>query len=89
MNKKEKLMGKVRIWKLGILDGVNSIIPTRAAVVKLRELVKQLPEDGIGNIVWGPELEVIELGDNYDIDNYVVEKFTVSEDTIELKARKV
>ena len=65
---KEKLEFKkqrIVIWKLGSLE--HKILPTRAAVDKLRNiLAKNIDSNEDMHLVWGPELsvEVIEIGED-------------------------
>ena len=82
-------MSKIRLWNLGVLDGANSIIPTRAAINRLREILGNIPEEGVYDIVWGPELSVTELGDDNNIENYTVETMTEKDGVLTLIARKV
>ncbi len=85
-------MSKIRIWKLGVIDGPNSILPTRQAIERLRDIVAEIPEEGIHNIIWGPELNVIELGNDTEIENYVVETVTthgVDAELLTIELRKV
>ena len=53
-------ISSIRIWKLGHLDGVNSILPNKAALDKLRSLVSNNSSGGVQNLVWGPELNLTE-----------------------------
>jgi hypothetical protein len=87
-------MSKIRLWNLGVLDGVNSIIPNKTAIERLRKILADIPQDDkTHDIVWGPELSVIELGDDKDCETYVIEKMDTENDDsgeyIIIKARKV
>ena len=54
---------KIRLWSLGNLE--HNIIPTKEAVDKLKKEIDALPKEGVGDIVWGPELTctVIDTGE--------------------------
>jgi len=54
-------MRKLRIWKLGSLE--YQTVPTQAAFDKLAQMLKQAREidDALVDILWGPDLQVIEL----------------------------
>lgn len=47
----------VRLWNLGVLDGENSIFPTRTSITKLRNILAQNVGGGTLDLVWGPELK--------------------------------
>lgn len=85
-------MSKIRLWKLGVLDGANSIIPTKSAIDRLREILSEIPEEGTFDLVWGPELNVVELNEDSlenTIDSYVVESMEEEDGLLTVKARKV
>lgn len=51
---------KIRLWRLGSLE--HNLIPTKGSIDKLRRILSENIKDGVVNIVWGPELDVVELG---------------------------
>jgi hypothetical protein len=68
----EKHMTKDRIilYKLGNLE--HKVMPTAAAIAKLRDLIKDKPVDGPLELIWGPDLE-IEVIDVENAEKYVIE----------------
>lgn len=53
-------ISNIRLWKLGVIDTSNphnSIIPTRAAINKLRNILANNIGGGVLDLVWGPELD--------------------------------
>lgn len=48
----------VRVWKLGSLE--HRVIPTEAAVQRLAEMLMKMG-DGDTDLIWGPDLEVVEF----------------------------
>lgn len=68
---------KICLWRLGHLDKENirnSIIPSNAQIEKLKNLIFENKDNGVMNIIWGPDLnlEIIEVDEN-DITHYVAE----------------
>lgn len=56
----------VRVWKLG--DFEYKIVPNDAAFTKLRQMMQVNTGHGIRDIMWGPDIELIETKqDNYAI----------------------
>lgn len=56
-------ISSVRLWKLGIYDTANpqnSIIPTKAAFNKLRNILQNNIGGGQMDLVWGPDIELKE-----------------------------
>jgi len=53
-------ISQVRLWSLGHLDGVNSILPTKANINKLRNILANSAGGGPIDLVWGPELKFTE-----------------------------
>lgn len=51
-------ISNVRLWTLGDLD--NKIIPTKAAINKLRDILASNVGGGTMDMVWGPELKFTE-----------------------------
>ena len=51
-------ISNIRLWKLGIIGDspVNSILPTKAAINKLRNILANNVGGGVLDLVWGPEL---------------------------------
>ncbi len=49
-------ISNIRLWNLGVLDGPNSIIPTRNAINRLRNILSNNITGGVLDLVWGPEL---------------------------------
>ncbi len=54
------VISNIRLWNLGHLDGINSIMPTRAAINKLRNILANNVGGGTIDLVWGPELKFSE-----------------------------
>lgn len=52
---------KVRVWKLGNLE--HGIAPRPKAIKKLKKIIKKMHKKGskISDIIWGPDLEVVEF----------------------------
>ena len=53
-------ISNIRLWRLGYIDqnnALNSIIPTRAMLNKVREVVLSNISGGTLDIFWGPELD--------------------------------
>ena len=48
-------ISNIRLWKLGDLD--NKILPTKAAINKLRNILASNVGGGTMDLVWGPELD--------------------------------
>ncbi len=48
----------IRVWKLGNIE--NKIMPTGAAINKLAEMLMNNVGGGVMDLVWGPDLELIE-----------------------------
>lgn len=56
-------ISNVRLWNLGYIDektGVNSILPTKAGIEKLRNILASNVGGGTIDLVWGPELKFTE-----------------------------
>ena len=53
--KKKKKNNKVRVWKLGSLE--HNIPPHIKAVKALKKMLKE----GVTDIIWGPDIEIIEV----------------------------
>lgn len=54
-------ISNIRLWTLGIFDGPNnSIMPTKAAINKLRNILANNVGGGTIDLVWGPELKFTE-----------------------------
>ena len=50
-------ISNIRLWKLGVLDGPNSILPNKSVINKLRNILANNVGGGVLDLVWGPELE--------------------------------
>lgn len=53
-------ISNIRLWKLGYIDtnnALNSIIPTKTMLNKVREIVLNNISGGVLDIFWGPELD--------------------------------
>lgn len=48
----------IRVWKLGNLDA--RILPTEAAISRLAQMLQNNVGGGVMDLVWGPEIELIE-----------------------------
>ena len=58
------VISTIRLWKLGIYDPANpqsSILPTRAGIQKLRNVLASHSSGGVLDLVWGPELDCKEI----------------------------
>jgi hypothetical protein len=52
---------KFRVWKIGSHE--HKIYPTKAAVEKLQGLINEAKKtEGTFDLIWGPDLEVVEVG---------------------------
>lgn len=51
------VISNIRLWRIGHLDGIHSILPTRAAIAKLRNILANNVGGGTIDLVWGPELD--------------------------------
>ena len=55
--------GKIRVWKLGYYnkdEPSKSLIPTQAAINKLRDILASNTGHTSLDVIWGPELDVQE-----------------------------
>ena len=71
------MVKKIRVWKLGSLE--HKVTPTRQAVEKLSQQLESIrlsDEDGYHDLIWGPDIQVIEIPDVSFIENYVITKIT-------------
>lgn len=53
-------MKTIRVWNLGYIDRMNllnSVIPTKESIAKLRDLIKS-EEGSTMDIIWGPDLSL-------------------------------
>ena len=48
-------ISNVRLWRIGDLD--HKIIPTKAAINKLRDILASNVGGGTMDLVWGPEID--------------------------------
>ena len=55
-------ISNIRLWSLGDLD--NKILPTKAAINKLRDILASNVGGGTMDLVWGPELKFTESKKN-------------------------
>lgn len=58
------VISTIRLWKLGIYDPAHpnsSILPTRAGIQKLRNVLSSHSSGGVLDLVWGPELDCKEI----------------------------
>ena len=55
-------ISNIRLWNLGIIgeSPANSILPTKAAINKLRNILADNVGGGVLDLVWGPELKFTE-----------------------------
>lgn len=58
------IISSVRLWNVGHLDGVNSIMPTKTILDKLRSELSNNSAGGVLDLVWGPELSFKESSSN-------------------------
>ncbi len=77
----------IRLWKLGSLE--HKILPTYAAIQKLREILSQSNSLEFVDIVWGPDIEVTELKTGETISEYVVKNIRLEGDKAFIEAQKV
>ena len=53
-------ISSVRLWRVGYIDqtnSANSLIPSRAMLEKVRDLIKNNVAGGVLDIIWGPDLD--------------------------------
>jgi hypothetical protein len=53
-------ISNIRLWKVGYIDStnvLNSIIPTKAMLNKVREIVQNNLSGGVLDLFWGPDLD--------------------------------
>src|SRR3990167_7713595 len=65
-------ISNIRLWNLGIIDTANpnnSIMPTRVAINKLRNLLANNVGGGTLDLIWGPELKFTES--NSQVHHYL------------------
>lgn len=67
---------KIILYKLGNLE--HKIIPTAAAIAKLRNLIKNKPVDGPLELIWGPDLE-IEIINTIDATKHLINPVELNE----------
>ena len=60
MSALDGVISSIRLWNIGHLDGVNSILPTKATTNKLRNILANNVAGGVMDLVWGPELKMTE-----------------------------
>lgn len=71
-------MSKIRVWRLGSLE--HKILPTEAAINKLKSLLANIDENGgVTDIVWGPDIDCIVVDDGEDVIAERVEDFEPGE----------
>ena len=80
-------MTKFRVWKLGSLE--HKIAPTQQAAQKLADILALASDDGTLDIIWGPDLEIEEIGHGDDIEECVVKEILESEDEVTFIAHRV
>ena len=56
MSALDGIISSIRLWSVGVLDGVNSILPTKTTISKLRNILANNISGGVMDLVWGPEL---------------------------------
>jgi hypothetical protein len=82
------MMNKIRLWKLGSLE--HKIAPSKKAAEQLRCVLDNIKKDETTDIIWGPDISVIEISDVCSIENYVVTKIDhIGSNEILITARKV
>lgn len=83
------MLSKIRLWKLGSLE--HRIVPNQDAVNKLQTILKSAhsSNDELMDIIWGPDLEVQEIGINDTIEQFVVEEMKEVDDEVHIRARRV
>ncbi len=55
-------MSSVRLWKMGDLK--TGIVPQKPALAKFRDILANVPMGGTTDIVWGPDIELVESKSN-------------------------
>lgn len=78
--------GKIRLWKLGSLE--HKLLPSQEAVNKLREIIKQIDWNDNADIIWGPDIEVVELSNDKSIENYTICEVKDDGEFINIKAKR-
>lgn len=71
-------MKTIRLWKVGVINPLNplsSLTPSSATIQKVRDLVqsvKDMPDNNIMDIIWGPDLNIeLHVVDDH-VENYVL-----------------
>jgi hypothetical protein len=65
-------ISNIRLWTIGYIDEANpanSLIPTREAIIKLRNILSNNNAGGVLDLVWGPELDFKES--NTQVHNFL------------------
>lgn len=57
----DSIASRIRLWKIGHLDGEYSFLPGEEAYNKLNDILASIPSGGVADIVWNPGIEVEEL----------------------------
>lgn len=69
-----------RIFKLGSLE--HKILPTPEACRRLAEIIKESHGEEDFQVIWGPDIEVIDLDTSKQVEEYIVGQNEVDEDGI-------
>lgn len=81
-------MKKFRVWKLGSLE--HKIYPSKEAADKLEKILKDaLGEEGVKDIIWGPDLSVHEIGGDDTIEEYVVTHVEEVGNEVIIRAKRI
>ena len=77
-----------RVWKLGSLE--HKLYPSQEAVLKLKRILESNNE-GFEDIIWGPDIDVIDLSGNSGekIEQYVVNEILDDGDEVIIKAKRI
>jgi hypothetical protein len=57
----DSIASRIRLWKVGHLDGEYSFLPGEEAYTKLNDILASIPSGGVADIVWNPGITVEEL----------------------------
>lgn len=72
-------MAKIRLWKLGSFE--HRVVPTAEGIRYLAKLIEKRDPKKDFDLVWGPDLELIEL-DSSKLNSIVAAELSVEEQKI-------
>jgi hypothetical protein len=81
-------MGKIILWTLGSLE--HKIVPSKAAVQKLKDLLSSAREEGgMVDLIWGPDLDFKVVDNSPDDEHMIVETMEEVDGLVTIKARRI